>query len=107
MKRGEVYWVNFDPQIGSEIKKRRPAVIIGNDLINDLRRTVLVIPLTKAHDQTEWPVLVAVKSTGPGCAVIDQLKACDKRRFGQKLGEVSAKEMEEIDQALVYVLALS
>ena len=85
MKRGEVYWVRFDPQQGSEIKKTRPAVIVGKDIINQHRRTVLVVPLTGEHTQTKCPVMVGTQSTGPACAIIDQVKAADKSRFGDKI----------------------
>jgi mRNA interferase MazF len=106
MRRGEVYWVSFDPELGSEPKSECLAVVVGNNMIGQFRRTVLAVPLSRAHLQTEWPVLVAVKTTGAGCAVIDQVKACDKKRFGAKLGELSSHEMKEIDEALAYVLAL-
>ncbi|MEI7733425.1 MAG: type II toxin-antitoxin system PemK/MazF family toxin [Verrucomicrobiota bacterium] len=106
MKRGEVYWVNFDPQVGGEIKKLRPVVVVGHDVINDHRRTVVVVPLSSAHTKTHWPVMVATHSTGPACAIIDQIKACDKSRLQKKLGELSAMEMQEISEALRYTLGL-
>ena len=107
MKRGDVYAVNFDPQLGSEIAKRRPAVVMGNDLINEHRRTVLVLPLTTAHTQTAWPVLVAVRFGGvAGCACVDQLKAADRRRLGARLGALTADEMHGLDEALRFILAL-
>lgn len=106
MKRGDVYWVNFDPQLGSEIKKTRPAVVVGADVVNANRRTVLVMPLTAAHTETLWPVMVGVKATGPACAVIDQVKACDKARFQKRIGKLTPTEMTEIDSALRAVFAL-
>jgi mRNA interferase MazF len=106
MKRGEVFWVNFDPQVGSEVQKLRPAVVVGHDLINANRRTVLMVPLTTAHSKTHWPVMVATHSTGPACAIIDQVKACDKSRLQKKLGELDAVEMQDISDAMRSVLGL-
>ena len=66
MNRGEVYWLNFDPQIGAETKKIRPAVILSRQPFNTKRKTVIVVPLSKAHTKTEWPLLIAVQTTGTG-----------------------------------------
>jgi len=102
MKRGEVWLVNFDPQIGSEIKKARPAVIVEREPFTRLRRTVAVVPLSAAHDQTEFPLLVATRFKGfAGVAVVDQLKACDKSRLIRRVGQLSEVEMEEISRAMV------
>ncbi len=102
MKRGEVWLVNFDPQIGSEIKKARPAVIVEREPFSRLRRTVTVVPLSTAHAQTEFPLLVATRFKGfVGVAVVDQIKACDKSRFIRRMGQLSKAEMEGISQAVV------
>ena len=107
MKRGEVWLVNFDPQLGSEIKKQRPAVIVEREPFVDLRRTVAVVPLSKAHDQTEFPLLVATEFEGvTGVAVLDQIKACDKRRFVRQIGELTDGQMSEISRGLVDLLDL-
>src|SRR6266436_6200313 len=100
MNRGEVYWINFDPQIGAETKKIRPAVVLSRQPFNRKRRTVIVIPLSKAHTQTEWPLLIAVRTTGIGVAVIDQIKAADKSRFGSCLGRLSDEEMKRFPRPL-------
>src|SRR6266404_1684717 len=99
MNRGEVYWLNFDPQTGAETKKIRPAVILSRQPFNTKRKTVIVVPLSKAHTKTEWPLLIAVQTTGTGVAVIDQLKAADKSRFGGYLGRLSDDEMKQISEA--------
>ena len=102
MKRGEVWEVNFDPQIGSEIKKARPAVIVEREPFTRLRRTVAVVPRSAAHAESEFPLLVATRFKGfAGVAVVDQLKACDKSRFIRQLGRLSESEMEEISRAVV------
>lgn len=79
MNRGEIWLVNFDPTLGAEIKKTRPAVIISGQPFNRLRRTVVVVPLSSAHDQTEFPLLIAIHSSGkPSVAVVDQIKAAPR-----------------------------
>ncbi len=79
MNRGEICLVNFDPTIGSEIRKTRPAIILSGQPFNRLRRTLMVVPLSSAHEQTEFPLLIAVRSSGrPSVAVVDQIKAAAK-----------------------------
>ena len=103
MNRGEVYWLNFDPQLGAETRKIRPAVVLSRQPFNTRRKTVIVVPLSKAHTRTEWPLLIAVHSTGAAVAVIDQLKADDKSRFGACLGRLSDDEMKRISEAVACV----
>lgn len=106
MNRGEVYW---SISIHSLAPKSRsvglPSWYPGS-LFNSKRRTVVVVPLSTAHTRTEWPLLIAVRGTGPAVAVIDQVKAADKARFGPKMGKLSDQEMNEISDALAFLLDL-
>ena len=107
MNRGEIWLVNFDPTVGSEIMKTRPAIIISTQPFNRLRRTVVVVPLSSAHAVTEFPLLIAISSSGrPSVAVVDQIKAAAKERFIRKLGVANADEMEQIRDALATVLKI-
>ena len=107
MNRGEIWLVNFDPTIGSEIPKTRPAIILSRQPFNRLRRTVVVVPLSSAHNETEFPLLIAIRSSGiPAVAVVDQIKAAAKERFIRKLGTASAEEMQQINDALGTLLSL-
>lgn len=107
MNRGEIWLVNFDPSIGSEIKKTRPAVILSGQPFNRFRRTLIVIPISSAHEQTEFPLLVAIRSTGkPSVAVVDQIKAAAKERFIRKIGEATDDEMTQINDALTTLVEL-
>ena len=107
MNRGEIWLVNFDPTIGAEIKKTRPAIILSSQPFNRLRRTLLVVPLSSTHEQTEFPLLIAIRSSGrPSVAVVDQIKAAAKERFIRKLGVASSDEMEQISDALAMLLNL-
>jgi mRNA interferase MazF len=107
MNRGEIWLVNFDPTLGSEIKKTRPATILSGQPFNHLRRTVIVVPLLSAHERTEFPLLVAVRSSGkPAVAVVDQIKAAAKERFIRKIGEATEDEMSQISDALATLVEL-
>jgi mRNA interferase MazF len=107
MNRGEIWLVNFDPTLGSEIKKTRPAVILSGQPFNQLRRTVIVVPLSTAHERTEFPLLIAIRSSGkPAVAVVDQIKAAAKERFIRKLGEATNDEMNQINDALATLIEL-
>jgi mRNA interferase MazF len=107
MNRGEIWLVNFDPTIGSEIKKTRPAIILSGQPFNRLRRTLLVVPLSSAHERTEFPLLNAIRSSGkPSVAVVDQIKAAAKERFIRKIGEATDDEMRQINDALATLVEL-
>jgi mRNA interferase MazF len=107
MNRGEIWLVNFDPTIGSEIKKTRPAIILSGQPFNRLRRTLLVVPLSSAHERTEFPLLIAIRSSGkPTVAVVDQIKAAAKERFIRKIGETTDDEMRQINDALATLVEL-
>ena len=83
MKRLDVWLVNLDPTLGSEIKKTRPAVIVSPDELNDHLRTVSVVPLTTGRRYAfRIPTTVAGK---PGVAAIDQIRTVDKRRLVKKI----------------------
>ena len=107
MNRGEIWLVNFDPTLGSEMRKTRPAIIISGQPFNRFRRTVVVVPLSSAHERTEFPLLIAMSSSGkPSVAVIDQIKAAAKERFIRKLGAATDAEMDQINNALAVLLGL-
>ena len=105
-KRGEVYWVNLDPTLGSEVKKTRPAVIISNDGQNRVGKRVIVAPMTSILKKIypfEVKVILGDKESK---ALIDQIRAIDCQRIGRKLGNLSFNEMRELDTVLKLVLAL-
>ena len=107
MNRGEIWLVSFDPTLGSEIKKARPAIILSGQPFNRLRRTLIVVPMSTAHDRTEFPLLIAIRSSGkPSVAVVDQIKAAAKERFIRKLGETTPAELDQINDALAALLEM-
>ena len=100
MKRGEVWWVNFDPSIGGEIRKQRPAVIVSNDAANYHLNGVQVIPLTSNVDKL-YPSEAYVTFRGKKSkAMADQLTTVSKKRLINSDGSVSHIEMEAIARAI-------
>ncbi len=96
MKRGEVWWVNFDPSVGGEIKKKRPAVIVSNDASNKFLNRVQVIPLTSKKDRL-YPSEALVMFNGKESkAMADQLATVSKLRLFQHAGVVSKEDMQKI-----------
>jgi mRNA interferase MazF len=102
-RRGRVYRVRFDPAEGHEIRKSRPAVVVSNDHMNELAATVLVMPITSGHySYYHW---IALQPPEGGVAkassvVTEQIRAVDKRRLGQQLGQMSAATMAAIEEAI-------
>jgi mRNA interferase MazF len=106
LKRGDIYWVNLDPTVGSEIKKQRPCVLIGATPINDARRTVVVIPLSSSGAPRP-PLAIEVECIGQkAIAVCDQIRAIDKSRLQQKAGSLKPGDLEKIEDGLRQVLSL-
>lgn len=91
----EIYWVNLDPTMGSEINKIRPAVIISPDTSNKYLNTVLVAPLTSTR--RKFPMRVNVEVQGKkGQAALDQIRCIDKGRLFEQLGKLSEMEIRQL-----------
>ena len=105
-RRGEVWWAALDPTMGSEIAKTRPCVVMTRDLINQHRRTVVVVPLSSSPNASS-PILIAVNCAGrPAVAVVDQIRAVAKERLQSRIGVLTEPEMDAIGGALQQVLEL-
>ena len=106
MRRGEVWWVNFDPSQGMEIQKCRPAVILTVNALNKARGTVIVVPLSTSA-KPRPPLVVSLPSAGGNSsAVCDQLCAADKRRFGEKIGDLSNADLMKLTESVKIILGL-
>ena len=104
MTRGEIWLVNLDPTVGSEIKKTRPCVVVSPAEMHDHLRTVLVAPMTTAG--REAPFRIALSHGGrKGLILLDQLRAVDKSRLAKKLGVLSAKTLTSTLKTLQEVFA--
>lgn len=89
VRRGEVYWVNLDPVVGSEIRKTRPALVVSPDDMNRALPRVIVAPLTSKGQP--MPCRPEVVFDGkPGRILLDQIRCVDKQRLAGKLGSIDA-----------------
>ncbi|MBM3552982.1 MAG: type II toxin-antitoxin system PemK/MazF family toxin [Alphaproteobacteria bacterium] len=106
MRRGDVYWINFDPSIGGEIRKRRPAVIVNNNAANEALNRIQVVPPTSNAGRL-YPSEAMVTIEGkPSKAMADQLTTASKQRVGGRLGALSAKDLKEVERAIKIQLGL-
>jgi len=107
LKRGEVYWLAFDPSVGSEIQKTRPAVIVSNDAANQALNRTLVVPLSSQTARV-YPGEALVDLNGePRKAMADQLTTASKQRFRSRLGQISSQDMERIEDAILLQLGMN
>lgn len=107
-KRGDIYWVNLDPTIGSEITKTRPALIISNNAGNEMSSRVIIAPITSSVKMI-YPFEVKIELRSKDCKILlDQVRSVDKKRLGAKISSLTSEVvMHQVDQALKIALALN
>jgi mRNA interferase MazF len=106
MKRGEVWWVEFDPSVGTEIKKTRPAVIVSNDAANRNLARVVVVPLTSNTDKIYPGEAVVVIAGQASKAMADQIMAADKARLKSQLASLVKADLLAVEDAIKVHLGL-
>ncbi|MCX5921728.1 MAG: type II toxin-antitoxin system PemK/MazF family toxin [Candidatus Dependentiae bacterium] len=105
-KRGDVYWVNLDPSISSEINKTRPALIVSNNAGNEMSQRVIIAPITSSKGMI-YPFEVKVEiNTKQGKILLDQVRSIDKERVNKKITTLELDTMLLVDKALKTALAI-
>lgn len=106
MKRGEVWWCDFAPSVGGEIQKKRPAIILSNDLSNKHLNRVQVVPLTSRVDVL-YPSEAYVKIKGrQSKAMADQIATVSKTRLAGPIGRLSREDLCKVEQAVLLQLGM-
>ena len=102
-----VWWIEFDPAVGSEVRKTRPGIVVSNNSANRNLSRVVVVPLT-SNTERLYPGEARVSITGnESKAVADQIMTADKMRLKSKIGELSMADMLAVEHALRVHLAFS
>jgi mRNA interferase MazF len=105
-RRGEVWWVSFDPSVGGEIQKTRPALIISNDAANAVLNRVIVIPITSQVAKVHPGEALVVLNGDQRKAMTDQLTTASKLRLKSRLGLLSLSDLASVENAALLQLGI-
>jgi mRNA interferase MazF len=110
-KRGDVYLVNFDPTLGAEIQKTRPALILQNDIANRHSPITIVAAISSKFEEPLYPTEVLISVPEGGLSVnsvvlLNQLRSIDRRRLVRRLGAVQPNTMAKVERSLQISLGL-
>jgi mRNA interferase MazF len=110
-RRGEVYLVQFDPTLGHEIRKIRPAVIVQNDVSNQYSPITIVAAISSQFSEPPFPreVLVEPEESGllkRSAVIVNQIRSVDRQRLGKRVGRLSPESVRRVDEALKISLGL-
>jgi mRNA interferase MazF len=110
-RRGEIHLVNFDPTLGAEIQKTRPALVIQNDIGNTYSPITIVAAITSKFDEPPYPTEVILESEESGlplrsAVVLNQIRSVDRQRLIKRLGRANGETMGRVDRAIQISLGL-
>ena len=106
MKRGEGWWVNFDPSVGGEIQKQRPAVIVSNDAANRFLNRLQVVPMTSRMDRVYPSEAVVRVGRQQSKVMADQITTVSKQRLADRMGRLSGSDLAKVEHVLMIQLGL-
>lgn len=107
IKRGDVFWVDFDPSRETEIQKTRPSLVCSHDILNENSSRLIVAPITSNLKKVySFEYEVKNHKSINGKIMLDQIRSIDKSRLGDKIGSLSVREMQEIELILRFVLGI-
>ncbi len=111
IKRGDIFYADLSPVIGSEQGGVRPVLIIQNDIGNRYSPTIIVVAITSQINKAKLPTHVEIKSSDYGLPkdsvlLLEQIRTIDKRRLEEKIGHVTDDIMEKVNEALLISLGL-
>jgi mRNA interferase MazF len=106
-RRGEVYWVSLDPTVGAETKKKRPCLIVSNDIINEMSDVIIVAPITSQVKKVYSCEVKSPIAKKLGKIMLHQCRAIDKSRVEEKLDYLDFDVMKLVDEAIKVAFGLS
>jgi len=109
--RGDIFLVNFDPTVGSEIRKTRPALVIQNDIANQYSPITIVAAISSKFGDPPYPTEVVMEPDASGlalksAALLNQIRSVDRQRLIKRIGQADAETMQRVDQAILISLGL-
>ncbi|WP_172638624.1 type II toxin-antitoxin system PemK/MazF family toxin [Clostridium pasteurianum] len=111
VKRGDIFYADLSPVVGSEQGGIRPVIIIQNDIGNKYSPTVIVAAITSQINKAKLPTHVEISSEEYGLnkdsvVLLEQIRTLDKKRLKEKIGHMTDSDMEKVDKALLVSISL-
>ncbi len=105
IKRGEIYYADLSPVVGSEQGGVRPVLIVQNDVGNRHSPTVIAAAITSQREKSKLPTHIPLAAEGSGLAkdsivLLEQVRTLDKKRLKERMGELDSHSMNKVDNAL-------